>query len=95
MLKPKGLTRTVAAHVTPEEYDRIKAHALNLGQDVSTITRELWLSEIGLQAADPARTMLHLFVRTMEASLELGEEFDVAKFREICAEVIGKEDAAS
>lgn len=88
---PGNKTRSVTGKVTTEEKQTITEYALSCGSDESTLTRELWLAELGgkrLKLEHQASVqMLTLFKRTMLASLEQGEHFTGAKFEAICAEV--------
>ena len=91
MGRDKGLTRSISTHVTPAEYDRIRQYAAARQMDVSALTRDLWLQELGEEWLDIDRQassiLLQLFIRTMEASLELGDQFNGKRFRQLCAEV--------
>jgi hypothetical protein len=83
----KGLSRTIGGKVTPEEEAAVKAMAARLGMDVSAFVRRAVLHELSDEPVDAAEAMLDLFMRTMEAWLELGERFNIERFRELCAEV--------
>lgn len=88
---PGNKTRSVTGKVTAEEKREITEYAISCGSDESTLTRELWLAELGgkrLRSEHQAGAqMLTLFKRTMTASLEQGEQFTGKEFRAICAEV--------
>ena len=84
---PNSRTSTITAKVTADEEAEVKAAAARLGMDVSSFVRRSVLHELQDGPIDASETMLQLFVRTMEASLELGEDFTVKKFRKLCAEV--------
>lgn len=79
--------RTVSTRVTEDEEQAIKTEAERLGVDVGTFVRRSVLHELQDGPIDAAEAMLELFVRSMEASLELGEDFTVKKFRKLCAEI--------
>lgn len=87
----KSRTRAVTGRVTQQEEELIKQYAIDHGTDVSNLTRDVLLREVAGKTLSVERQasalLLELFVRTMEASLELGEEFTVQRFRKLCAEV--------
>ena len=99
MARDKGLTRSISTHVTPAEYDRIRQYAAERQMDVSTVTRDLWLQELGEEWLDIDRQassiLLQLFIQTMEASLELGDQFTGKHFRRLCADVKAQFSATS
>jgi hypothetical protein len=82
-----GRTRSITAHVTPDEEEQVKEIAARLNIDVSTFAYRALKHELSDAPLDPAEAMLELFVRTMEASLELGDGFTAKRFRQLCAEV--------
>lgn len=83
----KSLTRSLGTKITPTEEAAIKATATRLGIDVSTFVRRAVLHELNDGPIDASEAMLELFIRTMEASLELGDQFTGTRFRQLCAEV--------
>jgi hypothetical protein len=85
--------RTVSTRVTEEEELAIKTEAARLGTDVGSFLRRSVLHELQDGPIDASEAMLELFVRTMEASLELGEDFTVKKFRKLCAEIKSRNGA--
>ncbi|MGA8026620.1 MAG: hypothetical protein WB992_05700 [Bryobacteraceae bacterium] len=87
MASEKRLSRTVGTKVTPEEESEVKDTAARLNLDVSAFVRRAVLHELSDGPLDAAEAMLELFVRTMEASLELGDGFTVEQFRKLCGEV--------
>jgi uncharacterized protein (DUF1778 family) len=83
--RPKTLTASITAKVTPEEEALFREQAKAAG-----VSQSEWSRQVMIEAASsrPAsEILLALFIETMEASLELGDGFTLEKFREMCAEL--------
>jgi hypothetical protein len=86
-VRTSSRTRSITAHVTPEEEQEVKEAAARLSIDVSAFAYRALRHELSDAPIDASEAMLELFIRTVEASLELGDQFNVKRFRQLCAEV--------
>jgi hypothetical protein len=81
----------VYGRVTADEKERIRQYADGLGTDVSNLTRELLLREVGVKSLDSERCsatrLFQLYLRTTKDALELGSQFTVDRFAAICQEL--------
>jgi hypothetical protein len=88
------LAYTISTKLTKAEDQRVRAYAAAQGYDLSSFVRGTVLAAVeGKSLRSPAVMHLEVFVRTVEAWLELGEQFTVEKFRQICATVTAKSNA--
>lgn len=85
------LIRTVSTKVTESEDQRIRAYAEAQGYELSSFVRGTLLAAVDGKALRPVNVIhLEIFVRTVEAWLEMEDRFTIEKFREICAMVTAK-----
>jgi hypothetical protein len=85
------LTCTISTKLTKAEDERLRAYAEAQGSELSTFVRATLLAAIqGKSLRSPSVMHLEIFVRTVEAWLELGNQFSLEKFREICQIVTAK-----
>ena len=88
------LTRTLSTKVTESEDQRIRAYAEAQGYELSALVRRILLAAVEGKALRPVNVMhLEIFVRTVEAWLEMKDHFRLEDFREICAIVTAKSNA--
>jgi hypothetical protein len=88
------LTRTLSTKVTESEDQRIRAYSEAQGYELSAFVRRTLVAAVEGKALRPVNVMhLEIFVRTMEAWLEMKDRFTLENFREICAMVTAKSNA--
>ena len=84
-------SEVIYGRVTAEEKDLIRRYANECGTDVSNLTRELLLREIGTNDLDAERRsatrLFQLYLRTTRDALELREGFTAERFAHICEEL--------
>ena len=85
------LTCTISTKLTKAEDERLRAYAEAQGYELSSFVRATLLAAVqGKSLRSPSVMHLEIFVRTVEAWLELGNQFGLEKFREICQIVTAK-----
>jgi hypothetical protein len=88
------LACTISTKLTKAEDQRVRAYAAAQGYELSSFVRGTVLAAVEGKSLRPHSVMhLEVFVRTVEAWLELGDQFTVEKFRQICAMVTAKSNA--
>lgn len=85
------LTCTISTKLTKAEDERLRAYAEAQGYELSSFVRATLLAAVQGKSLRPPSVMhLEIFVRTVEAWLESGNQFSLERFREICHFVTAK-----
>ena len=81
----------VYGRVTADEKEQIHRYAEEHGTDISNLTRELLLREVGCRSIASERCaatrLFQLYLRTTKDALELGAHFTAERFTAICQEL--------
>jgi hypothetical protein len=89
--RDEKLACTISTKLTHAEDQRVRAYATAQGYELSSFVRGTILAAVeGKSLRSPAVMHLEIFVRAVEAWLELGNQFNLEKFREICQIVTAK-----